>query len=55
MDASEKENERFVEELRRKAESSRSLDDYIAFLMAVQKIKPFEHKRVITPAGKNIL
>ncbi len=39
----------------KRPEASRALNDYIAFLMAVQKIKPFEHKRVITKANKNIL
>jgi len=39
----------------RKPSNSRSLDDYMAFLMAVQMIKPFDHKRVITPTSKNIL
>ena len=34
---------------------SMDLDAYIAFLMAVQEIKPFEHKRMITQADKNIL
>lgn len=34
---------------------SRALNDYIAFLMDVQKIKPFEHKCSITKADKNIL
>ena len=39
----------------RKPKASRALNDYIAFLMDVQKIKPFEHKRVVTKADKNIL
>ena len=39
----------------KKAKDSRGLDDYIVFLNALQKIKPFEHKRVITRAEKNIL
>ena len=42
-----------AERLRPKA--SRTLNNYITFLMDVQKIKPFDHKRVITPAAKNIL
>lgn len=40
---------------KQKPKTSRALNDYIAFLMDVQKIKPFEHKRVITKADKNIL
>ena len=39
----------------KKPKASRALSDYIAFLMAVQKIKPFEHSRVVTSADKNIL
>ena len=35
--------------------ASRALNDYLAFLMDVQKIKPFEHKRAITPTDRNIL
>jgi hypothetical protein len=33
----------------------RDLNRYIDFLMDAQKIKSFKHKRVITPADKNIL
>ena len=40
---------------KRKPKSSRALNDYLAFLMNVQKIKPFEHKPVKTVAEKNIL
>ena len=32
-----------------------SLDEYIAFLMTVQKITPFRHVKTITLAQKNIL
>ena len=45
----------FLEAEARKPKSSRDLNDYIAFLNAVQAIKPFEHKRVVTSAEKNIL
>jgi len=38
-----------------KPKPSRALNDYIVFLMDVQKIKTFEHKRVITLADRNIL
>jgi len=52
---SRKRQEGFLLAERQKPRISRTLNDYIAFLMGVQKIKPFEHKRVMTPAGKNIL
>ena len=32
-----------------------SLDEYVAFLMVVQKMSPFEHARQKTIANKNIL
>ena len=38
----------------KKPKISGTLDEYIAFLMAVQKIKPFEHVRKITRAEKNM-
>ena len=38
-----------------RAKSSRDLNDYIAFLMAVQKIKPFKRTGVIPSTSKNIL
>ena len=31
------------------------LNSYIVFLNGVQKIKPFQHTRVVTQATKNIL
>ena len=40
---------------KKRPKSSRVLNDYIAFLTAVQKIKPIEHKRVVTLTDKNIL
>lgn len=40
---------------KRKPRACPSLNEYIAFLMDVQKIKPFEHRRVITPTDKNVL
>ena len=46
--------ESFVVE-QKKPKSSENLNDYIAFLTAVQKIKPFKHSRVITQAKNNIL
>lgn len=33
----------------------RTLNDYMAFLMDVQKIKPFGHKRVAARSDKNTL
>ena len=38
-----------------KPKISRDLNDYMAFLMDVQKIKPFGHKRVAARVDKNIL
>ncbi len=52
---SQERRQEFLKAQRHKPESSRDLNDYIAFLMVVQKIKPFEHKRVITPTDKNLL
>lgn len=52
---SRKRRQGFCKAEEQKPQGSRALNDYIAFLMDVQKIKPFEHKRVITPAEKNIL
>ncbi len=46
---------RFLLADQQKPKLPRTLNDYMAFLRDVQKIKPFEHKRVITPADKNIL
>ena len=34
--------------------SSRTLNDYIAFLMGVQAVKPFDHKPHVTCTDKNI-
>lgn len=33
----------------------RTLNDYMAFLMDVQKIKPFGHQRIAARADRNIL
>jgi hypothetical protein len=52
---SRKRRQEFLMAEQQKPQASRALNDYIAFLMDVQKIKPFEHKRVITPTDKNIL
>ena len=52
---SQKRRQEFLMAERKKPKGPRTLNDYIAFLTAVQKIKPFEHKRVITPTDKNIL
>ena len=52
---SRRRRQEFLQAEQQKSKSSRTLNDYIAFLMDVQKIKPFEHKRVVTPADKNIL
>jgi uncharacterized protein YabE (DUF348 family) len=40
---------------RRKTKTIRTVSQYIAFLMEVQKIKAFQHDRVVTAACKNIL
>ena len=50
-----KRRQEFSKAQQQKPKSSRTLNNYITFLMDVQKIKPFEHKRVITPTDKNIL
>jgi hypothetical protein len=47
--------QKFLLAEKRKPKDSRKLDDYIAFPMDVQKIKPFEHRPAITPTAKNIL
>ncbi len=39
----------------KKPRGSRSLNNYLAFLMSVQKIHPFEHPRTVSLADKNIL
>ena len=52
---SSRRREEFLIAERKKPKTVWSLDEYIAFLMFVQKIKPFDHKRVITLADKNIL
>jgi hypothetical protein len=52
---SDKRRQEFLEGELSKPKVSSSLDNYINFLMDVQKIKPFEHKPVITPTDKNIL
>ena len=46
---------RFLLAEQQKPEAPRTLNDYMAFLRDVQKIKSFEHKRVVTPTGKNML
>lgn len=45
----------FAEAGKEKSKISRDLNDYMAFLMDVQKIKSFGHKRVAAKADKNIL
>ncbi len=50
-----KRQQEFLEAERRRPKGPRTLDDYIAFLMDVQKIKQFDHKRVVTPTDNNIL
>ncbi len=50
-----KRHQEFLEAERRRPKGPRTLDDYIAFLMDVQKIKPFAHERHITASDKNIL
>ena len=52
---SEQRRQEFMAGEQSKPKRPMSLDDFIAFLMAVQKIKPFEHVRKITRAEKNIL
>ena len=52
---SQKRRQNFLAAEKKKLKIVQSLDDYMAFLMDVQKIKPFKHSRVITSAGKNIL
>jgi hypothetical protein len=45
----------FAEAAKERPGISRTLNDYMAFLMDVQKIKPFGRKRVMREADKNIL
>lgn len=52
---SRKRRKEFLAVRQQRPKSSRKLDDYISFLMDVQKIMPFQHKRIITPSGKNTL
>ena len=52
---SQKRRQEFIAGEQSKPKRPMSLDDYIAFLMAVQKIKPFEHVRKVTCTEKNIL
>ena len=52
---SRKRQQEFLMAERKKPKGPRTLNAYMAFLMDVQKIKSFEHKRIITPADKNIL
>ena len=52
---SRKRQQEFFMAEQQKPKATRVLNDYIEFLMDVQKIKSFEHKRIITPADKNIL
>lgn len=51
---SQKRREEFRAAARLKPKSSRSLNDYIAFLTEIQMVKPFEHKAGMTKASKNI-
>ena len=50
-----KRRQQFLMNEKNRSKTPRSLNNYIAFLMDVQKIKPFDHKRIITPADKNFL
>ena len=52
---SQKRRQEFDLAQQKKPKETVSLNDYIAFLMAVQKIKPFEHSKIVTLADKNIL
>ncbi len=52
---SQKRRQEFCKAEKNKSKSSRDLNEYIAFLMDVQKVKPFKHERLITPTDKNIL
>ena len=52
---SRKRHQEFLISEQQKPKPSRALNDYIAFLMEIQKIKSFEHKRVMTPTDENIL
>jgi hypothetical protein len=52
---SRKRQQEFLKARQEKPKAAPALNDYIAFLMDVQKIKSFEHKRVITPTDKNVL
>ena len=47
--------EEFLSTQHQKQHNIKTLDDYIAFLMAVQQIKPFQHQPVITKTSKNLL
>ena len=50
-----KRRQQFLVTEQRRHKLPRTLDGYIAFLMDVQKIKPFDHKRIVTLADKNFL
>lgn len=52
---SRKRRREFLMAERQKPKGSLTLNDYMTFLSDVQKIKPFEHKRAVTPTDKNIL
>lgn len=45
----------FAEAEKQKPRISRALNDYMTFLMDVQKIKPFGRKRIAARTDKNIL
>ena len=52
---SRKRRQEFFMADQQKPNTSRALNVYMSFLMDVQKIKPFEHSRAVTPTDKNIL
>lgn len=55
-DARNRKRGRELEKVRRlRCETSTSLNDYIAFLTAVQDIKPFTHQKKIPQTHRNLL
>ena len=52
---SQKRREEFLKGERQKRPTCRSLNDYMVFLAQVQKIRPFAHRKVITPTQHNLL
>jgi len=51
-----KRRQEFLLAEKKRKKTVRSLDDYIEFLMFVQKFKPFEHKKHVPPnTSKNLL